>query len=273
MRMNSVILLAGAVLLSACSGYKYQQSNRVYTKQAKELLKPLRSLPGSYVVQGVSIQEEPVGTVNFDLRKPNYVVIHHTAQGSCTETLDFFTKKATKVSSHYLICKDGTVSQLLNDYFRSWHAGVSYWGGLTDLNSASIGIEIDNNGFEPFTVLQINSLLELLKNLKQKYNIPTANFIGHSDIAPGRKVDPNRWFPWKDLAMNGFGHWYSDTTGITVPEGFDSNMALRAIGYDMKNPGAVYDTFKRKYLQDSSNNKQLDSAAIKVLYQLYTNPF
>ncbi len=259
--------------MAACSSNRYAIANRQYRQQAKTLLAPLKKVPEPYVVQGVQIYDHPVGTVNFDLRKPNFVVLHHTAQNFCQQTLDFFTEKRTKVSAHYLICKDGTVYQLLNDYMRAWHGGVSWWGGLTDLNSASIGVEIDNNGFEPFTYEQMSSLKELLGNLKTKYNIPPANFIGHSDIAPGRKVDPSVYFDWKDLAMNGYGIWYRDTTGIIVPEYFDANMALRALGYDMRVPGVVYDTFKRKYLQDSSDNKMLDSAALKVLYQLYTNPF
>lgn len=252
---------------------KYKKTNKVYTQRAKVLIKPLRVLPAPYITEGVPIYEDVVGTVNFDLRKPNYVILHHTAQDSAKQTLDFFTNEKTKVSSHYLVSKDGTVYQLLNDYLRSWHAGVSYWGGLTDMNSASIGIEIDNNGYEPFTEMQIKSLKELLANLKSKYNIPTANFIGHSDIAVGRKVDPNVYFPWEDLARNGFGIWYSDTTGVVVPSEFNVDMALRALGYDMKKPAAAYATFKRKFLRDTSSSHQLDSAAIKILYQLYTNPF
>lgn len=92
---------------------------------------------------------------------------------------------------------------MLNDLLRGHHAGVSKWGNATDLNSSSIGIEIDNNGFETFTEPQINSLMEVLGKLKGAYNIPAANFIGHADIAPGRKVDPNRNFPWQKLAQKG----------------------------------------------------------------------
>lgn len=273
MKKIVIYLFACLLIFAACTVNPYRKSNKVYTQKAKQLTQPLKLLPAPYITQGIPINEEVVGTVNFDLRKPNYVILHHTAQDSSRQTLNFFANANAKVSSHYLVGKDGTVYQLLNDYFRSWHAGVSYWGGLTDLNSASIGIEIDNNGFEPFTEPQINSLLELLDNLKKKYGIPTANFIGHSDIAVGRKVDPNVYFPWKTLASNGFGNWYSDTTGVVVPPNFDVNMALRGIGYEMKRPTAVYASFKRKYLQDTTTSATLDSAAIKILYQLYTNPY
>src|SRR5690606_38505369 len=138
-----------------------------------------------------------VGSIHFNLRKPNYVIIHHTAQDSLEQTLHTFTVPHTEVSAHYLIGRNGAVYQLLNDYVRAWHAGVGQWGSVTDLNSVSLGIELDNNGSEPFSEAQIHSLLNVLDTLKRKYNIPTANFIGHSDIAPGRKVDPSALFPWK----------------------------------------------------------------------------
>ncbi len=97
--------------------------------------------------------------MNFDLRKPNFVIIHHTAQNGCPETLHTFTIKQSQVSAHYVICKDGTVHHMLNDYLRAWQAGLSKWGNNSDINSSSIGIELDNNGFEYFTDPQIASLL------------------------------------------------------------------------------------------------------------------
>src|SRR4029079_295829 len=170
-----------------------------------------------------------VGTTNFNLRKPNFVIIHHTAQNSCDQTLKTFTLTRTQVSAHYVICEDGTIHHMLNDYFRAWHGGVAKWGNNTDINSSSIGIEIDNDGKEPFTEPQISSLLTLLGNLKRAYSIPVANFLGHADIAPTRKNDPNVNFPWQRLADSGFGLWWSDTTGVTVPPDFNSLQALRII--------------------------------------------
>ena len=96
------------------------------------------------------------------------MIIHHTAQNSCLQTLRTFTLPRTQVSAHYVICKDGTVYQMLNDYLRAWHAGVSKWGNVSDINSASIGIELDNNGFEPFTEPQMQNLLVVLDTLKKR---------------------------------------------------------------------------------------------------------
>jgi N-acetylmuramoyl-L-alanine amidase len=111
-------------------------------------------------------------------------------------------------------------------------------------------------------------LLLLLRNLKTAYAIPVANFIGHSDIAPTRKVDPNVHFPWKRLADEGFGHWWSDTTGITVPQGFNNIQALRIIGYDTKDSTAAIKAFKRKYLQQEGTGI-LSEGDQKILYTLY----
>src|SRR5690606_23688893 len=124
--------------------------------------------------------------------------------------------------------------QMLNDYLRAWHAGSGRWGSITDLNSVSIGIEMDNNGIEPYTEAQVSNLLGLLDTLKTTYNIPTENFIGHGDIAPGRKVDPGINFPWKTLADSGFGLWYADSLQ-SAPTSFNPLDGLRILGYDTRN--------------------------------------
>jgi N-acetylmuramoyl-L-alanine amidase len=241
---NKKIFLYSIFLLlaSACARNPYRASNKIYKNQ----LKSYSSLLKKYPLQD-TLNNAPywVGTTNFVMRRPNFVIIHHTAQNSCDQTLKTFTLERTKVSAHYVICKDGTVYHMLNDYLRAWQAGISKWGNNTDINSSSIGIELDNNGFEFFTDPQIYSLMELLGRLKKSYNIPSGNFIGHGDIAPGRKVDPNWRFPWKQLADNGFGYWYADTTNVQTPENFDHLQALRIIGYEMKDTAAVIASFKR----------------------------
>src|SRR6185503_11700756 len=166
---------------------KYSSTNKVYKKQVKEYAKQLREYP---LKDSFTTASGWVGTTNFGLRKPNFVIIHHTAQNSCEQTLQTFTLPRTEVSAHYVICKDGTVHHMLNDYLRAWHAGAGSWGNDKDINSSSIGIELDNNGFDSFPSAQINSLLTVLDTLKKRYNIPEANFIGHADIAPTRKNDP-----------------------------------------------------------------------------------
>lgn len=260
------LLVAGLLLfIIGCSRPPYHQSNKSYKKQAKQYAKTIQQQPSVYSVTETGMPYW-IGTTNFNLRKPNYVIIHHTAQNSCDETYRTFTLPRTQVSAHYVICKDGYVQHMLNDYLRAWHAGSGKWGNLTDVNSASIGIEIDNNGFETFTAPQLNSLLRLLDTLKTKYAIPAANFIGHADIAPTRKVDPNIYFPWKTLADRGFGFWYGDTTRVTVPEHFSTTNALRIIGYDVKNSTAAFKAFKRHFLQDSSSF--INDAEKKILLDL-----
>ncbi|HVG41969.1 MAG TPA: hypothetical protein VM888_10205, partial [Chitinophagaceae bacterium] len=106
----------------------------------------------------------------------------------------------------------------------------------------------------------------VLDSLKKRHGIPTANFIGHSDIAPTRKVDPNIQFPWKALADKGFGLWYGDTTSIMLPQQFNAMQALRIIGYSVKDSAAVIGAFKRKYEQQES--KELTEGDKKILYSL-----
>lgn len=261
--ISCVILVLSAV---SCAYDPYRVTNRVYKKQAKSLSKVLRSQPQEWANDSVLKPGFWAGTVNFGLRKPNFVVLHHTAQNSCEQTLRTFTLERTQVSAHYVICRNGTVHHMLNDYFRAWHAGAGSWGSNTDINSSSIGIELDNNGFEPFPEAQINSLLSLLGTLKRNYSIPPANFIGHADIAPNRKNDPSILFPWKLLAENGFGRWYGDTTGISVPESFSPKQALRLIGYNTADSSAALVAFKRHWMQDST--AALTEADKKVLLLL-----
>ncbi|MBS1596715.1 MAG: N-acetylmuramoyl-L-alanine amidase [Bacteroidetes bacterium] len=262
--MRKIVSPIIIVLLWSCAPNPYRTSNKMYKAEIKNLAEKLKQKPPGYVADSGSIW---IGTTNFDLRKPNFVIIHHTAQNSCEQTLHTFTITRSQVSAHYVICKDGTVHHMLNDYLRAWQAGVSKWGNNTDINSSSIGIEIDNNGFEPFTDMQISNLILLLDTLKKKYNIPTPNFIGHGDIAPGRKVDPNWRFPWKTLADSGFGNWFGDTTNLVVPPNFDYLLALRVIGYDMKDTTAVIAAFKRHWLQDTINI-HINDADMKILYTL-----
>lgn len=254
-------ILGFIFIISGCSPNKYAATNRVYKQQAKAFTKQIEKYP----VDGA--RAAWIGTVNFGLRKPDFVIIHHTAQNSCEQTLQTFTLKRTQVSAHYVICKDGTVHHMLNDYLRAWQAGISSWGNNKDINSCSIGIELDNNGIEPFNPDQISSLLTLLAALKSKYSIPTANFIGHADVAPARKKDPNVTFPWQLLSQSGYGLWYGDTSMITLPENFNDLQALRIIGYSVKDSSAAIVAFKRHFeMQDSSN--LLNNADRKVLYDL-----
>ena len=246
----------------SCARNPYASSNKMYKKQAKTYSEIIRTYP----VTDSNSDPTFIGTTNFNLRKPNFVIIHHTAQNNCAQTLTTFTTQKTQVSAHYVICKDGTIHRMLNDYMRAWHAGIGRWGNDADINSSSIGIELDNNGFEPFTDAQMSSLLRLLAALKKQYNIPAANFIGHADVAPTRKNDPNIFFPWKTLADSGFSYWYDDTTNVVLPSSFNDIQALRIIGYDIKDTTAAIIAFKRHWLQDTI--PVFDSAQYKILFNV-----
>lgn len=263
MKVQIVFLLFFVTMIGACSSNKYAVTNRSYKRQAKSLAKEIRKIPANIDPSSPYW----VGTTNFGLRKPGFVIIHHTAQNSCEQTLQTFTLPRTQVSAHYVICKDGTVHHMLNDYLRAWHGGRASWGNDRDINSSSIGIELDNNGFDSFPDVQIRSLLTVLDTLKSKYGIPSANFIGHGDIAPTRKNDPNVHFPWQLLSQNGYGLWYGDTTMINVPENFNDLQALRIIGYSVKDSAAAIIAFKRHFeMQDSSTIITNDDR--KILYDL-----
>lgn len=255
--------LAIAFTLAACTGGKYAATNKVYKKQAKKYAAVLRQYPLS---DSFDVSQPFVGTTNFSMRKPNFVIIHHTAQNSTEQTLKTFTLTRTAVSAHYVIGRNGAVHHMLNDYLRAQHAGLGKWGSVTDMNSCSIGIELDNNGFESFSDAQITALLRVLTQLKKAFAIPAGNFIGHADWAPTRKNDPNWRFPWKTLASNGFGHWYDDTTGITLPPSFDHLQALRVVGYDVKDSSAAIKAFKQHWLQDTTRG--MTPAGQKILWQL-----
>ncbi|MCO6497433.1 MAG: N-acetylmuramoyl-L-alanine amidase [Chitinophagaceae bacterium] len=259
--MRKVFLFLTVIIFISCSSNRYAATNKDYKRQAKELAKEIKRYP----LKGT--MKDWVGTTNFNLRKPNIVVIHHTAQNSCEQTLQTFTLPRTQVSAHYVICKDGTVHHMLNDYLRAWHAGLGSWGNIRDVNSSSIGIELDNNGFEPFPDAQINSLLVLLDTLKTKYSVPQANFIGHADLAPKRKNDPNVNFPWELLAEKGFGIWHGDTSAIEVPADFNPIMALRIIGYSVEDPADAIRAFGRHFLKQDDYT-EFTEGDLKILYDL-----
>lgn len=299
MKTNFYYFIFLAVIATSCSTNPYKKSEKVYDTQMNSLKEtiskkeavPLTNEP-AVIIDSIAyryknqllnykdtlsktdsnvlpngIVSEWVGTVNFNLRKPNFIIIHHTAQDSLQKTLRTFTSLKTKVSAHYVISRDGKVVHMLNDYLRAWHAGNSSWGKDTDINSSSLGIELDNNGTEAFSDIQINSLLALLTKLKKDYNIPTQNIIGHSDIAPTRKVDPSTLFPWKLLAANGFGLW-PDEELPCAPSDFNAEQGLQVIGYNTKNYSAAITAFKLHFIQ-TEVNAILDEKTINTIYSIY----
>jgi N-acetylmuramoyl-L-alanine amidase len=273
-------LVTLGLLLAACATGPYAATNKVYKRQARDFARQLRAQP---TLVGDSLLPAPywAGTTNFNLRKPNYVIIHHTAQHSTEQTLKTFTLTKTQVSAHYVIGRDGQTFHMLNDYLRAWHGGAARWGNSTDINSVSIGIELDNDGTEPFQEAQLTSLLKVLGSLKRTYNIPVANFIGHGDIAPARKSDPSALFPWQRLAARGFGVWYdeavlsdttaapfaTDSTGMALP-GITPREALHIIGYDTQDMPAAIRAFKRHFAPNDAS-AELTERDRRILFNLY----
>jgi N-acetylmuramoyl-L-alanine amidase len=204
---------------------------------------------------------------NYDNRKPRLIVIHQTEMESAEAALKVLHSQNAqgRVSAHYLIANNGKLYQLVADNERAWHAGVGSWHGMTDINSVSIGIELDNNGSEPFEERQILSLIRLLDDLCTRFNIPRTAIIGHADLAPSRKSDPSRHFPWQRLAQAGFGKWYSETL-LEAPLGFDSIFALKALGYDTNDLSAAVRAFHRHYRGTESDI--LDQEDARILFDL-----
>ncbi len=219
------------------------------------------------VPQRAGIPAEWQASPNFNERKPNFVILHHTSGDTADQALRALADPLRSVSAHYLVGRDGRIIQLVDERARAWHSGESKWGANTDLNSASLGIELDNNGSEPFPDVQISALLRLLADIGERYHIPVANFLGHADVAPRRKTDPSRYFPWKTLADHGFGLW-CDPPFPQPPLVFDATATLRALGYDTGNPEAAIRAFNLHFLPGELSSA-LTERSRGLLYCLY----
>ena len=208
-----------------------------------------------------------VPSKNFDERRPVVIVLHYTEQDSVEQSLDTLRSRNSggRVSSHYLLGKDGKIYQLVSDAKRAWHAGAGSWGAITDVNNASIGIEIDNDGKSPFPDAQIDSLIVLLRDLTTRLRIPPTQIIGHSDLAPTRKIDPGPLFPWKRLHDAGFGLWPADATQ-DAPAGFDPWLALQAIGYSTDNRADTVRAFHHRFR--GMEGTELDAQDLRILHAL-----
>ena len=215
---------------------------------------------------------EWVPSPNFEPRRPVIIVLHATEQASAQQSLDTLrsANRAGKVSAHYLVGDDGRIYQLVADGQRAWHAGAGYWGTITDLNSVSIGIELDNDIGEPFTEPQMAALLRLLADLSERLQIPKTQVIGHADMAPTRKRDPGSLFPWQRLADAGFGRWPQGAL-VDPPAGFDPWLAMAAVGYPLRDRAAAVRAFHRHYRgRDDGEDPQaaFDAEDLRILYAL-----
>lgn len=215
---------------------------------------------------------EWVPSPNLDIRRPVIIVIHATEQRSAQESLDTLrtANRHGPVSAHYLIGVDGRIYQLVADSDRAWHAGGGRWGTITDLNSASIGIELDNAIGEPYSEAQLTALLRLLDDLTTRLSIPRTQVIGHADLAPTRKRDPGVLFPWQRLAEAGYGLWPQGPLQ-DPPAGFDPWMAMAAVGYPLSDRAAAVRAFHRHYRgRDDGEAPQanFDAEDLRILHAL-----
>lgn len=197
--------------------------------------------------------------INTKFSSPNYsprsekirfIIIHYTEM-IFDQALAKLCDPLAKVSSHYLIKSNGEIFQLVDNNLIAWHAGESYWFELSKLNNYSIGIELENLGYNPYPLEQMISCVNLCKELSLIHNIPSTNIIGHSDIAPHRKIDPGPFFDWSFLAAHKLGKWHNiDNITLNQPAIFnfgDSKpgilqlqSSLKKIGYKIDMNG-IYD--------------------------------
>jgi N-acetylmuramoyl-L-alanine amidase len=191
---------------------------------------------------------------NFDDRSlpVTMVVLHYTGMQDAASAIARLADPEAKVSCHYLVAEDGTVVRMVDEARRAWHAGRSHWRGVTDINSASVGIEIVNPGHEwgylPFPDEQIDAVIRLVADIKQRHAITRGNVVGHSDIAPARKQDPGELFPWGKLARLRLA-LPRPTKNLVDPGWSDAGflLALERFGYDVADATAAVTAFQRRF--------------------------
>jgi len=208
---------------------------------------------------------------NFDARTapPDILVLHYTGMRGGEAALARLRDPEAKVSSHYMVEEDGRVFRLVPEERRAWHAGVSYWKGARNINGVSIGIEIVNPGHEfgyrAFPDVQISAVIDLVSDIRTRWQISNDRIVGHSDVAPNRKDDPGELFPWKRIAQAGHGLWVDapPAPGLPLAQGaegvevFALQAGLTRLGYDLPPSGmfdadtkAVVTAFQRHWRQD-----------------------
>ena len=216
-------------------------------------------------------------------KKIIFIVLHYTGMQSERVSVERLTNKKSKVSSHYLINREGKIIKMVDEKNIAWHAGKSKWKNFVNINNQSIGIELVNKGhqfgYEDFSNKQISQLALLCRILIKKYKIKKKNILGHSDIAPLRKQDPGEKFPWKHLARKKIGYWHN----ISRPKNYNFNKAnlrklfftnLHKIGYryfDVKKPLShdlkVVEAFQRRFRQNKVNG-QIDQECLQISHYL-----
>lgn len=204
------------------------------------------------MTSGLPITDAP--SPNFDARAlpVSMLVLHYTGMESAQAAIDRLRDPEAKVSAHYLVDEEGRILRLVDERHRAWHAGRSHWRGITDVNSASIGIEIVNPGHEfgyrPFPQAQMGALIPLVADIKERHGITRGNVVGHSDVAPARKQDPGELFDWHALARLRLA-LPRPTRNLVDPGWPDAGfmLALERFGYDVTDEEAAVTAFQRRF--------------------------
>ena len=224
--------------------------------------------------------------------RPSMLIMHYTGLPTVERAIDVLSRPDCKVSCHYVVDEDGRITQMVSEDARAWHAGVSYWAGETDINSASVGIEIQNPGhvlgYTEFPAVQMHAVAALARDIIARHGIPAKRILAHSDVAPGRKIDPGEKFDWAWLHRNGVGHWVApapldpDDPGLPLgSRGAEVDRAralLAAYGYKIDPEGAfdpemqiVVRAFQLHFRQARANGL-LDRSTLDTLARLQPVP-
>lgn len=195
---------------------------------------------------------------NFDERRlpVSLLVLHYTGMRDAASAIERLRDPAAAVSCHYLVAEDGQILRMVDEDKRAWHAGRSFWRGIQDVNSASIGIEIVNPGHEfgyrPFSEEQMDALVPLVSDICRRHSIRPVNVVGHSDVAPARKQDPGELFDWSRLARVGLAV-ARPSRGLIDPLWADEGflLALERYGYDIARPKDAVTAFQRRFRQEN----------------------
>ena len=211
---------------------------------------------------------------NWDERAlPVTMVVLHYTEMEREAALRRLTDPEAKVSAHYFISEEGEVVRLVDEDKRAWHAGASYWRGHKDVNSASIGIELDHpghaGGYREFSDAQIEALIPLLNDIVRRHDIPRANVVGHSDVAPARKIDPGELFPWDRLAE--YRLCLPRPEKLELGDPFDNDsafyLAIERFGYDITEGRKAVEAFQRRWRPERIDG-EIDGEVRAILFQL-----
>jgi N-acetylmuramoyl-L-alanine amidase len=218
--------------------------------------------------------------------RADMIVLHYTGMAAADQAVRWLADPRSKVSCHYVVDEAGGITQMVAENQRAWHAGASRWGGETDINSASIGIEIQNpgheHGYPEFPAEQMHAVAALCRDIAQRRGIPPERVLAHSDVAPGRKIDPGEKFDWALMAKAGVGHWAEpaplDTESAYLLDGDEAAVAealdlLRAYGYGIDNPGrddwfAVLIRAFQLHFRPARADGRLDAGTLDTLRRL-----